>query len=60
LAVNNRGERFWLWPVVDSKVQDIVVQRRRDKQTALRLMGTLLKKHSYNPDVLVIDKLRFC
>ena len=60
MAVTIRGERVWLWRAVDSEgeVLDILVQRRRDKQAALRLMRTLLKKYGYSPDVLVTDKLR--
>ena len=36
----------------------MLVQPRRDKAAALRLMRKLLKKHRYAPDVLVTDKLR--
>ena len=45
MAVTIRGERFWLWRAVDSQgeVLDILVQARRDKQAAWRLMRKLLK-----------------
>ena len=36
---------------------DILVQRRRDKAAAVKLMRKLLKKHGYAPTVLVTDKL---
>ena len=54
------GKRFWLWRAVDSEgeVLDILVQRRRDKAAAGKLMRKLLKKHCYAPTVLVTDKLR--
>ena len=59
-AVSIRGARFWLWRAVDSQgeVLDILLQRRRDKAAALRLMRQLLKKYGDSPDVLVTDKLR--
>ncbi len=37
---------------------DLLVQRRRDKAAAERLMRKLLKKQGYAPTVLVTDKLR--
>ena len=36
----------------------MLVQSRRDKGAALRLMRKLLKKHGFAPKVLVTDKLR--
>jgi len=39
-------------------VLDILVQRRRDSRTALRLMRKLLKKQGFTPKLLVTDKLR--
>jgi putative transposase len=60
MAVTIQGARFWLWRAVDSEgeVLDILVQRRRDKQAALRLMRKLLRKQGHAPSVLVTDKLR--
>ena len=54
------GKRFWLWRAVDDEgeVLDLLVQRRRDKNAAVRLMRKLLKKQGFPPDVLVTDKLR--
>jgi transposase-like protein len=37
---------------------DLLVQRRRDKIAAIKLMRKLLKKHGSAPEVLVTDKLR--
>lgn len=37
---------------------DLLVQRRRDKATAVKLMRKLLKKQGYVPEVLVTNKLR--
>jgi transposase-like protein len=49
-----------LWRAVDheGEVLDMLVQRRRDKRAALRLMRKLLKKQGFAPDMLVTDKLR--
>jgi len=54
------GRQFWLWRAVDDEgeVLDLLVQRRRDKTAAVKLMRKLLKKHCFAPDVLVTDKLR--
>jgi len=60
MAVMIVGRRFWLWRAVDDEgeVLDLLVQRRRDKAAAVKLMRKLLKKQSFAPDVLVTDKLR--
>jgi transposase-like protein len=49
-----------LWRAVDDEgeVLDLLVQRRRDEATAMKLMRKLLKKQGFAPDVLVTDKLR--
>jgi transposase-like protein len=54
------GRKFWLWRAVDDEgeVLDLLVQRRRDKAAAEKLMRKLLKKQGFAPDVLVTDKLR--
>jgi transposase-like protein len=55
-----RAGRFWLWRAVDDEgeVLDLLVQRRRDKAAAGKLMRKLLKKQGFAPDVLVTDRLR--
>ena len=54
------GRQFWLWRAVDDEgeVLDLLVQRRRDKAAAVKLMRKLLRKQGFAPDVLVTDKLR--
>jgi putative transposase len=39
-------------------VPDLLVQSRRDKHAAKRLMRKLLKKHGRAPRVLITDKLK--
>jgi putative transposase len=60
MAVTIAGQQFWLWRAVDDEgeVLDLLVQRRRDKAAAVKLMRKLLKKQGFAPDVLVTDKLR--
>ncbi len=53
------GKRMYLWRAVDSEgeVLDILVQGRRDKRAALKLMRKLLKNQGFVPDAFVTDKL---
>ena len=41
-------------------VLDVMVQRRRDKQSAKRLLRKLLKKQMRPPRVMITDKLASC
>ena len=60
LVVRIAGKRMYLWRAVDheGEILDMLVQRRRDTQAALRLMRKLLKKQGFAPKLLVTDKLR--
>jgi putative transposase len=53
-------ETVYLWRAVDheGEVLDVLVQRRRDKRAALKLMRTLLKKQDFVPAVVATDRLR--
>ena len=42
----------------EGEVLDLLVQSRRDKKAAVRLIRKLLKKQGFAPTVLVSDKLR--
>ena len=59
MAVIISGQ-FWLWRAVDDEgeVLDLLVQQRRDKAAAVKLMRKLLKKQGFAPNALVTDKLR--
>jgi transposase-like protein len=54
------GKRMYLWRAVDDEgeVLEVLVQRRRDKAAARKLMRKLLKKQGFAPTVVVTDKLR--
>src|SRR5689334_4452113 len=60
MVVRISGERMYLWRAVDDEgeVLDMLVQRRRDTRSALRLMRKLLRKQGFAPKILVSDKLR--
>jgi transposase-like protein len=49
---------MYLWRAVDSEgeVLDVLVQSRRNKAAALKLMRKLLKRQGFAPSVLVTDK----
>src|SRR6195256_6722684 len=59
MVVRIAGKRMYLWRAVDheGEVLDILVQRRRDKRAALRLLRKLLKKQGFVPKLLVTDRL---
>jgi len=59
MVVRIAEKRMYLCRAVDNKgeVLDMLVQRRRDTQAALRLMRKLLKKQGFAPKLLVTDKL---
>src|SRR5215203_2737034 len=59
MAIVIGGRGLWLWRAVDceGEVLDMLVQPRRDRTAALRLMRKLLRKQGLAPDVLVTDRL---
>ena len=60
MVVSIAGRNFWLWRAVDDEgeVLDLLVQRRRDKIAAVKLLRKLLKKQGFAPEILVTDRLR--
>src|SRR3712207_682539 len=54
-----RGQKHWLWRAVDQDgvVLDVLVQSRRDKRAAKRLLRKLLKRQTRVPRVMITDKL---
>ncbi len=60
MAVRIGGERMYLWRTVDDEgeVLDVLVQRRRDKHAARKLMRKLLRKQGFAPAVVTTDGLR--
>jgi transposase-like protein len=60
IFVSIGGRRMYLWRVVDqnSEVLDALVQAKRDKQAACRLLRKLLKNRARTPRTIVTDKLQ--
>ena len=60
MFVKIAGRQMYLWRAVDSEgeVLDMLVQSRRDKAAAMRLMRKLLKNQGMAPTELVTDRLR--
>jgi transposase-like protein len=55
MAVMIGGKQLWLWRAVDNEgeVLDLLVQRRRNKVAAVKLMRKLLKKQGCAPELFV-------
>ena len=53
------GKKHYLWRAVDQHgvVLDVLVQSRRDKKAAKRLLRKLLKRQGRAPRVMITDKL---
>jgi len=54
------GRMVYLWRAVDAEgeILDVLVQWKRDKHAAVKLMRKLLKKYGFVPDRLITDDLR--
>ena len=59
VVIKIAGVKHWLWRAVDQAgiVLDALVQSRRDKWAAKRLLRKLLKKQGRVPRVMITDKL---
>ncbi|WP_406851835.1 IS6 family transposase [Brevundimonas sp. BH3] len=53
------GRRMYLWRAVDDEgeVLDVLVQKRRNKHAALKLLRRLLRNTGIHPEAIVTDKL---
>ena len=60
MVVSLSGRRMYLWRAVDGEgeVLEVLVQPRRDKAAAMRLLRKLLRRQGFVPTVVVTDKLR--
>jgi transposase-like protein len=59
MVVRIGGRRMWMWRAVDSEgeVLDVLVQKRRNRAAALKLLRKLLKNQGFVPDEIVTDGL---
>jgi putative transposase len=60
VVVKCAGEKFWLWRAVDQHgtVLEEILQKRRDKRAAKRLLVALMKRYGFAPKRIITDKLR--
>lgn len=59
MVVKIGGRRMFLWRAVDDEGEglDMLVQKRRNKHAALKLMRKLLKNTATHPETITTDKL---
>jgi len=59
MVVKIAGRRMYLWRAVDDEgeVLDVLVQRRRNKDAALKLLRRLLKYQGVHPETITTDGL---
>jgi putative transposase len=60
LVVKIAGKSYWLWRAVDQHgvVLGEILQPRRNKRAAKRLLVKLMKRYSFFPKRIITDKLR--
>ena len=60
MVLSIKGKKYWLGRAVyaDGCVLDVLIQSRRNRKAALRLMRKLLKGQCVAPRVMITDKLR--
>lgn len=60
VVVKCAGTKFWLWRAIDQHgiVLEEILQTRRDKRAAKRLLLALMKRYGFVPKRLITDKLR--
>ena len=59
MVVKIRGQRMYMWRAVDSEgeVLDMLVQKRRNRKAALKLLKKLLRNQGFVPERFVTDGL---
>jgi transposase-like protein len=59
MVIRINGRRMFMWRAVDDEgeVLDALVQRRRNRRAALRLLRKLLRRQGYTPEKIVTDGL---
>jgi transposase-like protein len=60
MVVRIAGKRMYLWRAVDheGEILDVLLQRRRDRRAAVKLMRKLLRKQGFAPKRVITDQLR--
>ena len=62
MVVRIAGKRMYLWRAVDheGEILDVLLQRRRDRGAAVKLMRKLLRKQGFAPKRVTTDQLGSC
>jgi transposase-like protein len=62
MVVRVSGRQMYLWRAVDDEgeVLEVLIQRRRNKAAARKLIRKLLRKQGFAPTRVTTDKLRSC
>jgi putative transposase len=60
MVVRIAGKRMYLWRAVDhaGEILDVLLQHRRDRHAAVKLMRKLLRKQGFAPKRVTTDQLR--
>src|SRR3984957_20287617 len=60
MVVRIAGKRMYLWRAVDheGEILDVLLQRRRDRRAAVKLMRKLVRKQGFAPKRVTTDRLR--
>ena len=60
MVVRIAGKRMYLWRAVDheGEILDVLLQRRRDRRAAVKLMRKPLRKQGFAPKRVTTDQLR--
>jgi putative transposase len=60
MVIRIAGKQMYLWRAVDDEgeVLEVLIQRRRNKAAARKLIRKLLRKHGFAPTRVTTDKLR--
>src|SRR5258707_6365729 len=60
MVVRIAGQRMYLWRAVDheGEILDVLLQGRRDRRAAVKLMRKLLRKQGFAPKRVTTDQLR--
>ena len=58
MVVRIAGRRMYLWRAVDQEdeILDLLIEPRRDKRAAVRLIGKLLKKRGFAPKLVPLSR----
>ena len=59
MVVRIAGKRMYLWRAVDheGEILEVLVQRRRERRAAVKLMRKLMRKQGLAPKTVVTDCL---